>query len=95
MNSRLFPICPKFFAQAVKPLIYAHYKRPGRPPQGGHYQFSPLSSMLLGQASAGETYHPVLDHGTQFTPALSAGVKMNFFERCCINCSKEKNSPLI
>ena len=34
-----FPICPEFFAQVVEPLIYAHYKRPGRPSQGGHYQF--------------------------------------------------------
>jgi transposase len=39
MNSRLFPICPEFFSEEIEPLIYAHYKRPGRPPQGSHYQF--------------------------------------------------------
>lgn len=39
LESGLYPICAEFFVQVVEPLIYTHYKRPGRSPQGVHYEF--------------------------------------------------------
>lgn len=39
MDARLFPLSQEFFSKTIEPLIIRHYKRPGRPPQGGHYPF--------------------------------------------------------
>lgn len=39
MKDRLFPLSKSFFEKAIEPLIYAQYKRQGRPPNKGHYLF--------------------------------------------------------
>lgn len=39
MDSRLYPIQPEIFAEAIEPRISKHYKRPGRPAGISHYQF--------------------------------------------------------
>ncbi|MBL0941290.1 MAG: hypothetical protein IBJ00_00955 [Alphaproteobacteria bacterium] len=39
MDTRLFPLSHQFFTNTIEPLISAHFKRPGRPPKGGHYRF--------------------------------------------------------
>ena len=90
MTSRLFPICPEFFACVVEPLIYAHYKRPGRPPEGGHYRFFCAVLYVLRTGISWRDLPPALERGILFIHGLSAGVKMAFFGLCCISCSREK-----
>ena len=39
MCDRFFPLSMQLFTTKIEPKICAYYKRPGRPPSGGHYRF--------------------------------------------------------
>ena len=76
MDTRLFPITQEFFCETGEPLISLHDKRPGRPPQNGHYTF--LCGVFYVLRFLGEICLHVLVLGTLFTRDLKDGVKTAF-----------------